>query len=133
MAEPSKPRRWLRRTGFAVAGVAAILLVLTAIVFIQQWREDMDLREASRTLEGPVRGGGIVRDDATRLFATLPSRESLGGDAFRFVAVPELSNYTYALSLSAKGATVEGILVTTERSHGGKKLTTTRQTFTMPR
>jgi len=126
-------RKWLRRFGYALGGLTVVVLVLAATVYIAQWREDSRLRQETRTQEGPVQGGDVIRDHALRLLAMLPPRGGLGDNAFRFVAVPELSYYSYAVSLSAKGAAVEGIVISTEKSHDGKKAATVRQNFTMSR
>ncbi|HXS06756.1 MAG TPA: hypothetical protein VN723_08210 [Rhizomicrobium sp.] len=130
---PRPLRKWLRLTGFTLGGLVAILLVLAAVGFGLSLLDEMRLREDSRTHEGSLEGNGAVRGHANRLLARLPPRSTLGDNAFRFVAVPELSYYTYVVSLSAKGATVEGVLITTERSRDEKKTTTTEQNFTMPR
>lgn len=133
----NRPRlfKWLHGIGYVCT--ALVLAELAAFLYfaipatIEHRRYIARQMEETRTREGALTGGDEIHADALALLKPLPPLNSLGANGLRFVAMPQLSRFHYALSLAGSGGDAEGILIVTDRGRDGP--TSTIQHFAMPR
>ncbi|MES2253722.1 MAG: hypothetical protein V4559_01630 [Pseudomonadota bacterium] len=134
----SNPRflKWLHRIGYICTALVAVELAV--VTYFDVWatlerhKAIAMQMEDTRTREGPLTGGNLVRADALALLKPLPPLTALGRDGLRFVSMPQLSRFYYALSLASSSGDAEGVLIVTERLESGKT-NPTAQHFTMSR
>lgn len=133
-----RPRfwKWLHRIGYVCTALVAIELIALAFGLAAMWlgrlHEKAALRADLSTRNGLLVGSDIVRADAIREFAPLPSPSKLVPDGFRFTAMPQLSRYWYALSLKDGADRASGMLIVTERRQDGTNATFSTLQFTLP-
>lgn len=129
--------KWLHGIGYVCT--ALILAELAVFVYFAipatiHYRESIARQiEETRTREGALTGGDVIRASALAQLKPLPPLRGLGTNGLRFVAMPQLSRFWYALSLASSGGDAEGILIVTERGVEGAAPALTTQHFTMPR
>jgi len=129
--------KWLHRIGYVCT---ALILAELAVFFyfaipatIEHRKYIAQQMEETRTREGALTGGSEIRGNALALLKPLPPLTGPGANGLRFVAMPQLSYFDYALSLAGTGGNAEGILIVTDRRREGTAAKSTTQHFTMPR
>lgn len=97
----NKPLIWLHRIGYITTAIVAAELLAFSIIAIPLWKKDREYlvrgREMTRTHQGSLVAQNIrFRPDGIDLLATLPPLKANG---LRFVAMPQLRDHWFALSV----------------------------------
>lgn len=146
--DPKRPRwlLWLHRIGYVTTALIAAQLVAIGILMTLGWINDRERRaaaiEETRTHETPLlpTEDRYVRRTAIELLKTLPPLSSLHGDGLRFVVMPSLASYHYAIAISLRPGSAEarGVLKTFENHELAKAFdsqtapTVSDRNFVMP-